>query len=75
MTEQDANEVARVLLCINDARSRAARAATGVASQADDAQAIAAALAEAEQGLAEVHRLLKQRTYYASPDASMTLSL
>jgi hypothetical protein len=75
MTEQHANEVERVLLHISDARRRAAKAAEELSDGSDESQSIAEALLAAESGLAQLHRTLKQQTYYATPDDTLKLSL
>jgi hypothetical protein len=66
MTEAQYREVERVLLCIGDARARAARARDAVQRDAPDAQ-VTGALAAAERDLGELHRRLMQQTYYAIP--------
>jgi precorrin-2 methylase len=63
-----------VLLHISDARSRAHKAADTCAQDGTEAH-IVAALTDAEQQLAELHRKLSQGTYYAVPDKSLKLAV
>jgi hypothetical protein len=74
MTERQSSEVEKVLLHVSDARSRARRAAETCARDGADAH-IVAALTDAEQQLAELHRKLSQGTYYAVPDKSLKLAV
>lgn len=74
MTELQSSEVERVLLHISDARSRARRAMEVCDRDGADAH-ILAALTDTEQQLAELHRRLSQRTYYAVPDKSLKLAV
>jgi hypothetical protein len=74
MTELQSSEVEKVLLHVSDARSRARRAAEACARDGAEAH-IVAALADAEQQLAELHRKLSQGTYYAVPDKSLKLAV
>jgi hypothetical protein len=66
MTETQSGEVEKVLLHISDAQSRARRAADACAKDGAE-EHIVAALNDAEQQLAELHRKLSQGTYYAVP--------
>jgi cellobiose-specific phosphotransferase system component IIA len=74
MTERQSSEVEKVLLHIGDARSRARKAAEACAQDGAEGH-IVAALTDAEQQLAELHRRLSQGTYYAVPDKSVKLAV
>jgi hypothetical protein len=74
MTEGHSSEVEKVLLHISDARTRARKAAESVEKAGAD-EHIVQALRESEQQLAELHRKLSQRTYYAVPDSSLRLAV
>lgn len=74
MTERQYTEVAKVLLHISDARTRARRAADSVEKDGADAHVVEA-LRESEHHLAELHRKLSQGTYYAVPEMSLRLAL
>jgi hypothetical protein len=74
MTERQSSEVEKVLLHISDARSRAHKAADTCAQDGAEAH-IVAALTDAEQQLAELHRKLSRGTYYAVPDKSLKLAV
>ena len=74
MTERHSSEVEKVLLHIGDARVRARKAADVVAKDGAD-DYVVAALREAEQQLADLHRKLSQSTYYAVPDESIRLAV
>lgn len=67
MTEAQYREVERVLLCIGDAKARAAKARDAVRKEGADTQ-VTDALAAVERDLAELHRKLMQQTYYAIPE-------
>lgn len=74
MTERESSEVEKVLLYIGDASSRARRAAESVQKAGAD-EHVVAALVEAQRELAELHRKLAQRTYYAVADDPLKLAV
>lgn len=74
MTEKQSSEVEKVLLHISDARSRARKAADACVKDGAETH-IVAALNDAEQQLADLHRTLAQGTHYAVPDASLRLAI
>jgi hypothetical protein len=74
MTERQSSEVEKVLLHLSDARLRAHRAAETCAKEAAEPH-IVAALIDAEQQLAELHRKLSQGTYYAVPGEPLKLAV
>lgn len=66
MSEVHLNEVEKTLLYISEARERAQRARAALEQDGGEAHLIAA-LAATEQALAEDHRRLMQRTFFAVP--------
>lgn len=66
MNESHFKEIEKVLLYVSDARERAERGAKALGRDGADPH-LTAALAEAEHGLAELHRTLMQSTYFAVP--------
>lgn len=74
VTEEQSNEVERVLLFISDARDRA-RSARERAQKAGGDEHVLAALRDAERDLAALHRRLMQGTYYAVPDTAPRLAV
>jgi hypothetical protein len=74
MNERQSSEIEKVLLYINDARTRTRKAAEAVQKDNADDHVIAA-LADAERELAELHRKLAQGTYYAVPADSLTFAV
>lgn len=73
MTERHSIEVAKVLLHISEARTRAGKGADVIAKDGAD-EHLVEALREAEQTLAELHRRVSQGTYYAVADEALRLS-
>lgn len=67
MTERQSIEVEKVLLHVSDARTRARKGADVVAKDGAE-EHVVAALRDAEQTLADLHRRLSQGTYYAVSD-------
>ncbi|MDQ3719936.1 MAG: hypothetical protein M3350_04015 [Actinomycetota bacterium] len=67
MTESHLAEVERTLLYVSEARQRAAKALTVLEAGGADASVVRA-LQDCEQSLADEHRSLMQRTFYAVPD-------
>lgn len=74
MTERQSSEVEKVLLHISQARTRARRAADVVEKDGAEHHVVEA-LRQAEQQLADAHRVLSQGTYYAVPDSSLRLAV
>jgi hypothetical protein len=72
MTEEDSVEVERLLLYVSDARDRAAKTTSAVQRSGAD-QHIVDAVQDAYKQLDELHRSLKQRTFYAIPSDALTL--
>lgn len=66
ISESHLNEVEKTLLYIAEARDRAGRARTALESADAEAHLIAAIKAT-EQALADDHRKLMQRTFFAVP--------
>lgn len=74
MTERQSSEVEKVLLHLSDARTRARRAAELVEKDAAETHVVEA-LRATERELANLHRTLSQRTYYAVVDSSLQLAV
>ncbi len=66
MSERHLSEVEKTLLYISEARERAARACTALES-ADAEPHLIDALKATEQALADDHRKLMQRAFFAVP--------
>ncbi len=66
MSESHLSEVEKTLLYISEARERAARARTALEGAGAEPHLIAA-LRATEQALADDHRKLMQRTFFAVP--------
>ena len=66
MSESHLSEVEKTLLYISEARERAERARSAL-EKADAEPHLIAALKETEQALADGHRKLMQRTFFAVP--------
>jgi len=66
MNEAHFKEIEKVLLCISDARERAARAAKAITADGAEDHLIGS-LAKAEEELSALHRKLMQETYFAVP--------
>lgn len=74
MTEAQSSEVERLLLYIADARERAQRAVEVLDRDAAD-QHIVEAASDAAKQLADLHRKLTQRTFYAVSQDELTLNV
>jgi hypothetical protein len=74
MTERQSSEVEKVLLHISDARSRTQRAIADVSKDGAEPHIIQA-LEDTERELTELHRRLKQGTYYAVPDEPLRMAV
>ena len=74
MTEAHWSEIEKVLLYIADARARAAKAHTRLEREEAPAS-VREALAAVERDLGDIHRQLKQRTYFSVADAPLTLGV
>lgn len=72
MNEAHFAEIEKTLLYISEARLRAERAAKLIAKDGADAHLIEA-LEDANRELLDLHRRLMQRTYFAVPEAQLTL--
>ncbi len=72
MNEAHFGEVEKTLLFISDARERADKAAAVLSADGADAHLVEA-LRSAEAELAALHRTLMQQTYFAVPDAQISL--
>jgi len=68
MSESHLSEVEKTLLYISEARERAERARAALES-ADGEPHLIAALKATEQALADDHRHLMQRTFFAVPSS------
>lgn len=64
MADEHLTEVERVLLYLSEARGRAERSAAAL-EEAGAELHVVAALRDTEAGLAELHRLLLQKAYFA----------
>lgn len=73
MNEAHFAEVEKTLLFISDARERAAKAVTALERDSAESHLIDA-LRAAERDLAGLHRTLMQQTYFAVPEAQISLS-
>jgi hypothetical protein len=74
MIERHASEVEKVLLYVEDARTRAKRAADALEKDGAE-QHVVAALRETERQLDDQHTKLAQGTYYAISDATLKLAV
>lgn len=74
MNEQESQEVAKMLMRISDARTRARQAADSI-EKAGGADHVVKALRDSENDLADLHRRLAQGTYYAITDDSLRLAV
>jgi hypothetical protein len=74
MSEEDSFEIERLLLYISDARDRADKTVTQIERNGAD-QHIIDAVRDARQNLDDLHRSLKQRTFYAIPSDKLTLGV
>jgi len=72
VNERHFAEIEKTLLYVSDARQRAERTAKALAKDGAD-EHLVEALEEAERGLADVHRLLMQGTYFAVQKEQLTL--
>ncbi len=72
MNEAHFAEIEKVLLYVSEARERAERAARTIERDGAELHLIAA-LRDAEQELADLHRRLMQGTYFAIPERQLTL--
>lgn len=72
MDEAHYHQIEATLLYVSEARERAGDAA-GVLRKGDAEPHLVEALERAERELAELHRRLMQGTYFAVPDAQMSL--
>lgn len=74
VNEANSSEVEKVLLFISDARGRASKAHAQLAAEGAD-EHVLEALTGAEESLADAHRQLMQRTYFAVPERDKQLAL
>lgn len=72
MNEAHFAEIEKVLLYVSEARERAERAAAAIDRDGAEAHLVEA-LRQAETELEELGRRLMQRTYFAVPDAQLTM--
>ncbi len=71
MDDQDFEEIDVVMMYIEEARSRAERAAKAL-QKAEAEPHLVEALEQARQQLSDTQRLLLQRTHFAAPSAQAT---
>ena len=67
MNEAYFSEIEKALLFVSEARKRAGRSATTIERAGAD-EHLVEAMRDLEKGLAELHRLAMQQTYFAVPD-------
>lgn len=74
MSEAHLSEVERTLLYISEARDRAERSAQDLRSAGAEAHLVRA-LEDSARALADEHRRLMQRTFFAVPDSQDRLAV